>query len=418
MQDRRHPDRLGAGAVLAQVVDEDAALRLDARAARPPAGRSRAAACAGPPRPRSRRRRTAPGSRRCSGPSPRSWRQAGRDAGRARRARPRRSSPRSGAGRRTAASIRPSGSVPSSSAKRRSNSARSASPVSSAAQLGQRLGSLAEQLLARPSGRGPARRRTSPKLDQMSLVRTPPKSISRAVWVGGPGICFAPAMAARGYRRADRGGCPGGDRPRRRRGAGSPTNVPGRRAAAEFERIAGGRSNLTYAVSDAAGRRWALRRRRSASGSARPTTWAASTGSSRRCRTTAVPVPPVVGLCEDEAVNGAPFYVMEFVEGPILRTRPRPSSFPERGASGGRSASGSSTRWSRSTRSIPTRSASATWAARRTTSPASCTAGTASGRSRRRASCRSSTRSTTGSPRGSPSRARRRSSTATTGSTT
>ena len=27
----------------------------------------------------------------------------------------------------------------------------------------------------------------------------------------------------------------------------------------------------------------------------------------------------VVGLCEDEAVNGAPFYVMDFVEGPILR---------------------------------------------------------------------------------------------------
>jgi aminoglycoside phosphotransferase (APT) family kinase protein len=32
-----------------------------------------------------------------------------------------------------------------------------------------------------------------------------------------------------------------------------------------------------------------------------------------------VPVAPVVGLCEDEGVNEAPFYVMEFVEGPILR---------------------------------------------------------------------------------------------------
>jgi aminoglycoside phosphotransferase (APT) family kinase protein len=36
---------------------------------------------------------------------------------------------------------------------------------------------------------------------------------------------------------------------------------------------------------------------------------------------TGVPVPPVVALCEDESVNGAPFYVMEFVDGPILRTR-------------------------------------------------------------------------------------------------
>ena len=35
---------------------------------------------------------------------------------------------------------------------------------------------------------------------------------------------------------------------------------------------------------------------------------------------TPVPVPPVVGLCEEEAVNGAPFYVMGFVEGPILRS--------------------------------------------------------------------------------------------------
>jgi aminoglycoside phosphotransferase (APT) family kinase protein len=36
---------------------------------------------------------------------------------------------------------------------------------------------------------------------------------------------------------------------------------------------------------------------------------------------TDVPVPPVVALCEDESVNGAPFYVMDFVDGPVLRTR-------------------------------------------------------------------------------------------------
>jgi aminoglycoside phosphotransferase (APT) family kinase protein len=34
---------------------------------------------------------------------------------------------------------------------------------------------------------------------------------------------------------------------------------------------------------------------------------------------TPVPVPKAVGFCDDESVNGAPFYVMEFVEGTIVR---------------------------------------------------------------------------------------------------
>ena len=36
---------------------------------------------------------------------------------------------------------------------------------------------------------------------------------------------------------------------------------------------------------------------------------------------TDVPVALIAGMCEDESVNGAPFFVMDFVEGPILRTR-------------------------------------------------------------------------------------------------
>jgi aminoglycoside phosphotransferase (APT) family kinase protein len=35
---------------------------------------------------------------------------------------------------------------------------------------------------------------------------------------------------------------------------------------------------------------------------------------------TPVPVPKALGFCEDESVNGRPFYVMDFVEGLILRT--------------------------------------------------------------------------------------------------
>lgn len=96
-----------------------------------------------------------------------------------------------------------------------------------------------------------------------------------------------------------------------------------------FSRISGGRSNLTYEVKDAEGRRWALRRPPLGKrlGSAHDM--------SREHRVisalaeTPVPVPPLVGLCEDEEVNGAPFYVMEFVEGPILRDKGAADSFPD-----------------------------------------------------------------------------------------
>jgi aminoglycoside phosphotransferase (APT) family kinase protein len=37
----------------------------------------------------------------------------------------------------------------------------------------------------------------------------------------------------------------------------------------------------------------------------------------------------VVGFCEDEGVNDAPFYVMEFVEGPILRGLAEADAFPD-----------------------------------------------------------------------------------------
>jgi len=97
----------------------------------------------------------------------------------------------------------------------------------------------------------------------------------------------------------------------------------------EFERIAGGLSNLTYRVEDAAGRRWALRRpplgKRlgSAHDMGREHKVVSSLADSE------VPVAPLVGLCEDESVIGAPFYVMEFVEGPILRGVADAEIFPD-----------------------------------------------------------------------------------------
>lgn len=94
---------------------------------------------------------------------------------------------------------------------------------------------------------------------------------------------------------------------------------PATRPPLQFEHIAGGRSNLTYRVTDQAGHAWALRRP--------PLGHVLATAHdmSREFRIlsalngTTVPVPDVVGLCDDVSVNDAPFYVMDFVDGIVLR---------------------------------------------------------------------------------------------------
>lgn len=82
--------------------------------------------------------------------------------------------------------------------------------------------------------------------------------------------------------------------------------------------IAGGRSNLTYFVGDGT-REWVLRR--PPLGHVLPT--AHDMGREHRVISaladTPVPVPRVDALCTDESVIGAPFYVMEKVEGRVLR---------------------------------------------------------------------------------------------------
>jgi aminoglycoside phosphotransferase (APT) family kinase protein len=106
-------------------------------------------------------------------------------------------------------------------------------------------------------------------------------------------------------------------------------NAPSARPPLSFERIAGGHSNLTYRVSDAGGHRWALRRpplgKRlgSAHDMVREHKVVSALGP------TEVPVAPVVGLCQDDSVNDAPFYVMEFVEGPVLRGLAEAEVFPD-----------------------------------------------------------------------------------------
>ncbi|MBA4179585.1 MAG: acyl-CoA dehydrogenase [Anaerolinea sp.] len=95
------------------------------------------------------------------------------------------------------------------------------------------------------------------------------------------------------------------------------THVPGGDVPLTVTLISGGRSNLTYRV--AAGERaWVLRR--PPLGHVLPT--AHDMAREYRVITalwgTGVPVPRTVALCEDNAVNGAPFYVMDFVDGVII----------------------------------------------------------------------------------------------------
>lgn len=83
--------------------------------------------------------------------------------------------------------------------------------------------------------------------------------------------------------------------------------------------IEGGRSNLTYVVTDGTGQ-WVVRRP--------PLGHVLATAHDMKrehrvisaLHGTAVPVPEPVLLCEDDSVLGAPFYVMEFVAGTPYRS--------------------------------------------------------------------------------------------------
>jgi aminoglycoside phosphotransferase (APT) family kinase protein len=96
-------------------------------------------------------------------------------------------------------------------------------------------------------------------------------------------------------------------------------NIDGVTPPLTFELIAGGRSNLTFRVTDDAGGKWALRRPPLGSVLAS----AHDVGREHRIISalgpTDVPVAPAAGNCTDENVIGAPFYVMEFVDGLVLR---------------------------------------------------------------------------------------------------
>ncbi|HZU78162.1 MAG TPA: phosphotransferase family protein [Dehalococcoidia bacterium] len=82
--------------------------------------------------------------------------------------------------------------------------------------------------------------------------------------------------------------------------------------------IPGGRSNLTYVVADGE-RRFVVRRP--------PLALVLPTAHDMRrevrmlsaLQRTDIPVPDVLAVCEDESVIGAPFYVMRYIDGPVVR---------------------------------------------------------------------------------------------------
>jgi aminoglycoside phosphotransferase (APT) family kinase protein len=96
-----------------------------------------------------------------------------------------------------------------------------------------------------------------------------------------------------------------------------------------FTLIAGGHSNLTYRFVDGAGRAFVLRRPplghvlESAHDMGREHKIVSALAGSE------VPVAPTYGYCEDPAVNGAPFYIMGFVDGAVLHDASVAGHLPE-----------------------------------------------------------------------------------------
>jgi aminoglycoside phosphotransferase (APT) family kinase protein len=87
----------------------------------------------------------------------------------------------------------------------------------------------------------------------------------------------------------------------------------------EFELISGGRSNLTYAVTPASGQAMVLRRPPLGHVLPKAHDVVREARIMSAFAGTAVPVPGVLMVCEDTSVIGAPFYVMELVDGHVLR---------------------------------------------------------------------------------------------------
>ncbi len=97
------------------------------------------------------------------------------------------------------------------------------------------------------------------------------------------------------------------------------SNVAEARGPLAFDLIAGGHSNLTYRVTDAEEHHFVLRRPPLGQVLATAHDMGREHKIISALGPTDVPVAPALGLCLDDDVNGAPFYVMDFVDGRVLR---------------------------------------------------------------------------------------------------
>jgi aminoglycoside phosphotransferase (APT) family kinase protein len=89
-------------------------------------------------------------------------------------------------------------------------------------------------------------------------------------------------------------------------------------APLSFSRIASGRSNLTFDVSDAAGSHWILRRPPLGRLLASAHDVRREHHVLSRLTGTRVPAPVVFGLCEDPLISESPLLLMEYVDGVVI----------------------------------------------------------------------------------------------------
>ena len=105
-------------------------------------------------------------------------------------------------------------------------------------------------------------------------------------------------------------------------------HVPAARPPLGFSLIEAGHSNMTFVVQDGRAARWVLRR------PPLHTVLATAHDMGREHRAIAAlhpegfPVPRPLGLCSDPSVNGAPFYVMEYVDGSVIRDATEAAALP------------------------------------------------------------------------------------------
>lgn len=106
-------------------------------------------------------------------------------------------------------------------------------------------------------------------------------------------------------------------------------NIDGAKGPYTYSLIAGGRSNLTFHVTDSNGTQMVLRRPPMGHVLATAHDMQREHRIMSAVGTTNVPVPRTLGVCADPEVNGAPFYVMSFVAGVVLDSPEKGNLLPE-----------------------------------------------------------------------------------------